>query len=137
MRVLVCGSRSFNDYQLLERTLETLPITTIIEGEARGADTLARRYGVGRGLDVIPFKALWDKHGKAAGAIRNTEMLTKGRPDIVVAFWDGESRGTRNMIEQAQRAGVRTDIVIGEDYWLGWEFDPECVCYRCIKWQGV
>lgn len=111
MRVLVCGSRHFNDYELLERTLETLDITTIIEGEARGADRLARRYAERRGLDVLPFPALWDKHGRAAGPIRNTQMLVEGRPELVVAFRGPNSRGTQNMINQAEKAGIEVRII--------------------------
>lgn len=111
MRVLVCGSRHFNDYELMEKTLEALGITTIIEGEARGADRLARRYAERRGLDVLPFPALWDKHGRAAGPIRNTQMLTEGRPELVVAFRGPNSRGTQNMIDQATKAGVPVKVV--------------------------
>lgn len=111
MRVLVCGSRHFNDYELLEKTLETLPITTIIEGEARGADTLARKYAEGRGLDVLPFPALWDKYGRTAGPIRNTQMLVEGRPELVIAFRGPNSRGTQNMINQAQKAGIEVRII--------------------------
>jgi hypothetical protein len=111
MRVLVCGSRHFNDYELMEKTLETLGITTLIEGEARGADLLARRYAERRGLDVLPFPALWNKHGKAAGPIRNIQMLTEGRPELVVAFRGPNSKGTKHMIEIAEKAGVEVRII--------------------------
>ena len=111
MRVLVCGSRHFNDYELLEKKLETLAISTIIQGEARGADTLAKRYGERHGLDVLSFPALWDKHGRAAGPIRNAQMLSEGKPDAVVAFLAPNSRGTKHMIEIAQKAGVPVEIV--------------------------
>lgn len=111
MRVLVCGSRHFNDRKKLNETLDGLEITTIIEGEARGADTLAREYGERRGLDVLPFPALWDKHGRAAGPIRNAQMLSEGKPELVVAFRGPNSRGTQNMINQARKAGVETVVV--------------------------
>jgi hypothetical protein len=111
MRVLVCGSRNFTDYNLLEKTLEALAITTVIEGEARGADKLARVYAKRRGLDVIPFPALWDKHGKAAGPIRNKQMLVEGRPELVVAFRGPNSRGTQNMIDQATKAGIEVKVI--------------------------
>lgn len=111
MRVLVCGSRHFNNYNLLEKELETIPITTVIEGEARGADTLARVYAERHGLDVLPFPADWNKHGRAAGPIRNTQMLVEGKPDLVVAFLAPNSRGTKHMIEIAQKAGVEVKIV--------------------------
>lgn len=111
MRVLVCGSRHFQDYALMEKTLEALAITTIIEGEARGADTLARRYAERRGLDVLPFPALWDKHGKAAGPIRNKQMLVEGQPELVIAFRGPNSRGTQNMIDQAKKAGIPVEVI--------------------------
>ena len=111
MRVLVCGSRHFNDYELLEKTLETLGITTIIEGEARGADALARRYAERRGLDVLPFPALWDKYGRSAGPIRNAQMLSEGKPELVIAFRGPGSRGTQNMIDQAKKTGIEVRII--------------------------
>lgn len=110
MRVLVCGSRHFNDYKLLEKVLDDYPIVTIIEGEARGADTLARVYGEARGRDVLAVPANWDKYGKRAGPIRNGEML-KLLPDLVIAFRGPNSRGTQNMIDQARKAGVEVVVV--------------------------
>lgn len=116
MRVLVCGSRHFNDYNKLKEWLDfyVLPNDSnhiIIEGEARGADRLARRYGEERGIEVLRFPALWDKHGKSAGPIRNRQMLTEGQPELVVAFRGPNSRGTQNMIDQAKKAGVETVVV--------------------------
>lgn len=111
MKVLVCGSRHFNDFGLLENVLKDLDITVLIEGEARGADLLARRYAEGRGIPVNAFPALWDKHGKAAGPIRNTQMLAEGKPDLVVAFRGPNSRGTKHMIEISQKAGVPVKVI--------------------------
>lgn len=130
MRVLVCGSRHFNDYEKLKQWLDwyILPNNekhTIIEGEARGADLLARKYAEGRGMDVLPFPAEWDKYGKAAGPIRNSQMLKEGKPELVIAFLgpvavseftsglsDSKySSGTKNMIDQARKAGVETVVV--------------------------
>lgn len=111
MRVLVCGSRYFNDYELLERTLDDYPITDIIEGEARGADALARLYGERRGIPVLRFPADWNEHGKAAGPIRNKQMLVDGNPDFVVAFRGPNSRGTQNMIDQTNKAKIALRII--------------------------
>lgn len=111
MRVLVCGSRHFQDYELLKETLDEYDISCLVEGEARGADTLAREYAERRGIPVLPFPALWDKHGRAAGPIRNAQMLGEGRPELVVAFLAKDSRGTQNMIDQAQKAGVEVRII--------------------------
>lgn len=125
MRVLVCGSRHFNDKELMADVLKQYAITEIIEGEARGADRLSRIYGEGRGIPVRCFPADWDKYGRAAGPIRNTQMLTEGKPDLVIAFLgpvavseftsglsDSKySRGTKNMIDQAKKGGVETVVV--------------------------
>jgi hypothetical protein len=111
MRVLVCGSRHFKNAELMEDVLKQWDIREIIEGEARGADTLAREYAEGHGIPVRAFPALWDKHGRAAGPIRNAQMLAEGNPDLVVAFLAPNSRGTKHMIEIAQKAGVEVHVV--------------------------
>lgn len=121
MRVLVCGGRNFNDSMTLGSWLGGIhknknsgPITLLIEGGARGADNMARLFAEWQGIPVKTFNADWDKHGRAAGPIRNRQMLVEGKPDLVVAFEGG--RGTANMVEQARRAGVRvlmaTKIVV-------------------------
>jgi hypothetical protein len=119
-RILVCGGRDFNDYAQLSQVLDTyadvhsgmyhpdddwLPTDlTIIHGNARGADSLADKWAVNNytGLEVYP--ADWQKNKKAAGPIRNKQMLVEGKPDVVLAFAGG--RGTANMISQAHKAGV-------------------------------
>lgn len=111
MRVLVCGSRHFNDKELMEDVLKQWDISCVVEGEARGADTLAREYAERHGLDVLPFPALWDKHGRAAGPIRNRQMLVEGKPELVIAFRGPNSRGTQNMIDQAKKAGIEVVVV--------------------------
>lgn len=110
-RVLVCGSRDWIDETLLNRTLDELDeqerFDLVIEGEATGADTMARNWAERRRIPVSRFPAAWGLHGKAAGPIRNTQMLREGKPDLVVAFPLGpESRGTANMIGQAEKAGI-------------------------------
>lgn len=117
MRILVCGSRTWEDSDTIERVLlafsDALPI--IIHGAARGADHLADWVAADHGWTRIPFPvtdADWRKHGKAAGAIRNRQMLEEGQPDLVIAFRvRGESRGTDNMIAQARKEGVPVWVV--------------------------
>ncbi len=111
MKVLVCGSRHFNNYELLKEKLDAYKIDTIIHGNARGCDTLAGRYGEETGKDVRSFSAQWGVYGRAAGPIRNSEMLREGNPDLVVAFKGPNSRGTQNMINLAKKADVPTIIV--------------------------
>lgn len=111
MRVLVCGSRYFNNKELMEDVLKQWDITTIIHGAARGADTLAAEFGNRLSIPVTPYPAEWGTYGRSAGPIRNTRMLREGRPDLVVAFRGVNSRGTQDMIDQARKAGVETVVV--------------------------
>lgn len=103
MRVLVCGGRYFDDAKWLEHELnfihEAVNITELIHGGARGADTLAGEWASHREIPVKVFPANWKKHGKAAGFIRNHQMIDEGNPFMVVAFPGGN--GTQHMIETA------------------------------------
>lgn len=111
MRILICGSRHYEDYAHLRSVLSEWDISTIIEGGARGVDRMARRYGEEHGIHVQTFPALWNEHGKRAGPIRNAQMLREGCPEQVIAFRGPNSRGTQNMIDQANKAGVETVVV--------------------------
>ena len=114
MRVLVCGSRQWTDYRVIERRLQALPPeTVIIEGEARGADKTARKIAEHLGFEVKPFPADWIKFGLAAGEIRNQQMLDEGKPDLVLAFSMPDSIGTKHMIRRAKKAGIPVEEVIG------------------------
>jgi hypothetical protein len=105
MRVLVCGGRGFDDVARVFWALDELgPVSALIHGCARGADTLAARWAVSRGVEEHRFPANWSRDGKAAGPIRNAQMLREGKPDLVVAFPGG--RGTADMVAKAKAAGV-------------------------------
>lgn len=104
MRVLVCGGRTFGDYALLQSVLSDLGVSELIHGGAPGADSLASEWARAVGVAEIVFKAEWNKHGRAAGPIRNQRMLTEGKPHRVVAFPGG--RGTADMVRRAKGAGV-------------------------------
>lgn len=109
LRVLVCGGRAYADPHRLERVLDTLnetkgPFGLLIVGDATGADAFAKNWARQRHLQALSFKADWNKHGRAAGPIRNANMLTAGKPDLVVAFPGGP--GTKDMVAQARRRGV-------------------------------
>ena len=107
MKVLVCGSRNWFDEQTLWDWLDQLlpHPTMIIHGDAPGADYLAGLWAKTSGIIEVKVPAQWAAHGKAAGPMRNGEMLRLD-PDFVVAFPLGESRGTKNMMMQARRLGV-------------------------------
>ncbi len=111
MKVLVCGSRSWNRPSLIGRRLAKFPRgTEIIHGGARGADDFAATYARALGLPAVVFPADWRGKGKRAGIIRNLQMLDE-EPDLVLAFWDGESTGTKHTIGEAENRGITVEIL--------------------------
>lgn len=105
-RVIVAGGRDFDNYALLTEVLDLYlsPIKddiAIVCGKARGADTLGEKYAKEHGYSVMAFPAQWKRYGKPAGYIRNKEMAKNA--DALVAFWDGQSRGTHHMIKTAMK----------------------------------
>jgi hypothetical protein len=109
MKVLVCGGRDFDAREIIWQALQHLhdvrgPITALIEGGARGVDQHAYAWAKWRGLHNQTYPADWNTHGRAAGPIRNAQMLRDGNPDLVVAFPGG--RGTASMVALARKAGV-------------------------------
>jgi hypothetical protein len=108
-RVLVCGGRDFSDRDYLFAVLdhyhrEAGAFECVIQGCARGADTLAGEWADARGVPVLPFPADWDNLGRSAGPIRNAQMLREGHPHFVVAFPGRD--GTADMMRQARTKGV-------------------------------
>ncbi len=112
MRVLVCGGRDFDDSALVKRILDQIhaetPITSIIHGAARGADSLGKFWAQINRLPHKAFPADWDEYKKRAGYLRNQQMLDEGKPDLVVAFPDG--KGTQMMIDITLESG-RCNVV--------------------------
>lgn len=108
--VLVCGSRSWSQRGPILKRLRELDPKVVIDGGAAGADRHARQVAAELGLHSATVHARWDFYGKAAGPLRNKAMLQL-RPDLVLAFWDGESKGTANMLLLAERAGVPMEVV--------------------------
>lgn len=88
-----------------------LPAVHIIAGGAKGADTSAIYWAVINGCPFTEYPADWDKHGKAAGPIRNQQMLDEAKPDLVVAFLVPNSRGTKDMIARAEKARVPVTVI--------------------------
>lgn len=113
-RVIVCGGRDFDDYQLMERQLDSIlskklksSKVVIVSGCARGADSLAIKYATTHNLSVLKFPADWETNGRAAGFIRNGEMLKVAH--AVVAFPGGN--GTRDMVSKATQAKIPTRVI--------------------------
>jgi hypothetical protein len=112
MKIIIAGSRGFTDYQLLRSTL--IPfinagIFEVVSGCAKGADELGEQFAAEFSLVVKKFPANWDKYGKAAGYKRNEEMAIYA--DALVAFWDGQSKGTKHMIDLALKHGLMVKVV--------------------------
>ena len=112
MRVLVCGGAKFTDFEALCNACNhyAYEAEVLIEGEAAGADKLGRAWAEDQDIPVLPFPANWRKYGRAAGPIRNQQMLDEGKPDLVLAFPTPESRGTWDMVRRAKKAGIRVII---------------------------
>ena len=112
-RLVVAGSRDFDDYTLLSAELDKLLVgktnITIVSGTARGADRLGERYAAEHNLRIERFPAEWEKYHKGAGPIRNMKMVQSA--DAVIVFWDNESSGTKNIIECARKQDIPYRIV--------------------------
>ena len=115
--VLVSGKRDFTDYIvfrcILDKSLASINDNIIIvEGGARGTDALAKQYAIEHHYEFIEFPADWDKYGRAAGIIRNDEMVNfiKDKTCKAFFFWDGQSRGTGDCLRRAKRAGIKCGI---------------------------
>jgi len=112
-RILVCGDREWENTEAIVRELSKLPPgTVIIEGEARGADSIARDVAIGLGFEVLRFPANWVMHGKKAGPLRNRQMADDGHPDEVWAFHANivASKGTKDMVGYARKKGIPVKI---------------------------
>lgn len=116
MRIIIAGSRDFDDYPLLCETMDKLTRKldkkklVILSGGAKGADKLGEQWAFERGVGTVEiYHADWTKHGKSAGPIRNEEMAENA--DVLVAFWDGKSPGTKDMISQAKKKGLKVRVV--------------------------
>lgn len=115
MRVLVCGSRNFIDITLARNILAMLPKdTVIIQGDASGADSIAKSIACELGFRVESYPADWKAYGKSAGPIRNQQMLDVGKPDKVIAFFRdmNKSPGTWDMIRRSQKADIPVETFV-------------------------
>ena len=113
MRVLVCGGRDFTNLDLVRKTIDSFGKDVIvIHGGAQGADSLAGAVAKELGLQLEVYPAQWAKYGKAAGPIRNQQMLDS-KPDTVIAFPGG--KGTKDMVTRATNNGVPVIVVKESD----------------------
>ena len=119
IRIVIAGSRGFENYALLEQTLDRIldkqiePVE-LVSGHAKGADLLAERFAKENDLPIHIIKPDWKTYGRAAGPIRNRQMLDYAMEELslVVAFWDGKSKGTKNTIDTAKSLGIPVEIIL-------------------------
>lgn len=126
LRIIVAGSRGFEDYQLLSNILmnylsemddkdvvDNPNQVKFISGTARGADTLGEQFAYTYEYDVKRFVPDWDTYGKSAGYRRNAEMAKYASEayGVLFAFWDGKSKGTKHMIDLAKKYGLEVHVV--------------------------
>ena len=113
IKLIIAGSRDFSDYNLLEQAIKenfTLnELVEIVSGTARGADSLGEIFANKYNIPIKRFPANWDLYGKSAGYRRNVEMAAYA--DALIAFWDGQSRGTMHMIDIAEHNNLKVIII--------------------------
>ncbi len=110
MRVAIVGSRNYPRPEKVAEYVRNLPKDTcVISGGAAGVDTWAENAAKFHHLDTLIFRARWDLHGRAAGMIRNQDIVDTA--ERFVAFWDGASRGTADSIARAHACGIPVEVV--------------------------
>lgn len=125
-RIIICGSRNIDNqeycFSKLDEIIPKCENVEIISGHAKGADRIGEEYARLHSLEVTIFPADWKRNGKMAGPIRNRKMLLYAmeKDPLVIAFWDGSSPGTKNMIDMARASGVKCHLFIWND-----EFEDE------------
>lgn len=112
-KVIIAGGRDFDNYEYLKEVcsdiLKDINNICIVSGKAKGADSLGEQFANEYGYIIDSHPADWNKYGKSAGFIRNEEMAKTA--NILIAFWDGKSAGTKNMIKIAQLYNLKVNII--------------------------
>ncbi len=131
VKVLIAGSRLFDDEKLMEEQMYYLckriehaghTIEEVVTGGSKtwskdkrkyvGADYLGEKWAKAHGKVVKIFPADWNKHGKSAGPLRNKDMAVYvGKNGYGITFWDGSSRGTKSMIDAATYIGMTVEVI--------------------------
>lgn len=113
MKLIIAGTRTFEDYGLLSEAMfnhfSGKKIEVIISGGAKGTDELGKVWGNAHNIPVVEFKPDWENYGKAAGPMRNRLMASKATDCLV--FWDGKSKGTKSMINEAKQKELNLIII--------------------------
>ncbi len=114
-KLLVCGSRTINNkkdiYRVLDNIMAEFPtIDLILNGGAKGVDTIASEYAIEKNIKLKLIKPDWKRYGKYAGIKRNTQLVNEC--DVGIAFWDRKSRGTKDTIDKLYKANKLLFVVI-------------------------
>lgn len=113
MKVIIAGGRKFNDYEMLRSKcdfiLSNQKHIEVVSGAAEGADKLGEKYAREKGFEIKRFQADWSK-GKSAGYKRNKQMAEYA--DALICFWDGESKGSKHMIDLATESNLKVKVII-------------------------
>ena len=108
MKVAVIGSRGLTVNDLGKYLPEDT--TEIVSGGAKGIDTCARNYALSHGVKLTEFLPEYNKYGRGAPLKRNLQIIEYA--DVVIAFWDGKSKGTKYVIDNCKKLGVQVDVHI-------------------------
>lgn len=113
MRLLVCGDRHWNNYQIVRHHIARLSPSVIIQGGATGADSCAKQAATELNIPCESYPAKWSLYGRAAGPLRNQQMIDEGNPTYVLAFHSdiAKSKGTRNMIARAEKHNIPVELI--------------------------
>ena len=110
MKIIIAGSRGITDEHTIFNAIKEseFEITEVVSGGAAGVDKFGEKYAERYDIPLKIFPANWEKKGKSAGIIRNSERAKYA--DALIAVWDGKSKGTKNMIEVATRKGLKVFV---------------------------
>jgi len=110
MKTVIAGSRDITDFDIVQKAIKEsgFNITEVVSGKARGIDTTGELWATLNKIPIKTFPADWNRYGKKAGYLRNTEMAEYA--DALIAIWDGKSRGTEMMIELSQKRKLKVYV---------------------------
>lgn len=114
MKLLIAGSRNIANVEFIESVLDGIrlntKITHVISGMARGPDMIGKEWADKHSIPVLPYPADWPKYKGAAGFLRNSDMAKEAT--ALIAFWDGKSSGTRDMIKKMEKLNKPTRVIV-------------------------
>ena len=133
MRLIVAGTRTITDSSMVYTRLDELKlileaelglkVTEVVGGTCDGPDKLGVWWARAKGIPVMEFPADWKEYGRSAGPMRNQAMANYG--NILCAFWDGRSTGTKDMIRKAKKRGLIIFVYSQDGHHLAADYGPK------------